>query len=81
MAYVDGYVIPIQKKKVAMCKKWAKLGCKVWMKHGALDYYECVGDDLPKKYGFPKMAKSKSNETAIYAFNCLQIESPSESSE
>lgn len=68
--YVDGYVIPIPKKNLKIYKKMATLGCKMWMKHGALEYYECVGDDLnvPWGLGFPKMCKLKSNETAIFAF-------------
>ncbi|HMZ50664.1 MAG TPA: DUF1428 family protein, partial [Candidatus Sumerlaeota bacterium] len=43
MAYVDGYVLPIPKKKLAAYKKMAQMGAKMWMKHGALDYKECVG--------------------------------------
>jgi len=43
--YIDGYVIPIPKKNVNAYKKMAKLGCKTWMKHGALAYFECVADD------------------------------------
>jgi uncharacterized protein YbaA (DUF1428 family) len=55
---------------VAAYKKMAKLGCKVWMEHGALDYYECVGEDLKAQWGlgFPKMCKLKAGETAIFAF-------------
>ena len=68
--YVDGYVIPIKKKNVRAYKKMAALGCKMWMKYGALDYYECAGDDLKVKWGwtFPRMCKLKSGETAIFAF-------------
>jgi uncharacterized protein YbaA (DUF1428 family) len=68
--YVDGYVIPIKKANVKLYKKWAVLGCKVWKEHGALDYYECVGDDLKTKWGLPfaKMCKLKPNETVIFAF-------------
>jgi len=44
--YVDGFIIPIKKKNLRAYKKMATLGCKVWMEHGALDYYECVGDSL-----------------------------------
>jgi uncharacterized protein YbaA (DUF1428 family) len=68
--YVDGFVIPILKKNVRAYKKMAELGCKMWMKYGALDYYECVGDDLNVKWGlpFPKMCKLKKNETAIFAY-------------
>lgn len=68
--YVDGYVIPIKKKNVKAYKKMATLGCKIWMEHGALDYYECVGDVLKVPWGltFPKMCKLKSDETMIFAF-------------
>lgn len=68
--YVDGFVIPIKKSKLKAYKKMASLGCKTWLKHGAIDYYECVGDDLKNKIGltFPVMCKLKSDETMIFAF-------------
>ncbi len=68
--YIDGFVIPIKKKNISAYKKMAKLGCKVWMEHGALDYYECQGEELKAQWGlgFPKMCKLKSDETAIFAF-------------
>lgn len=68
--YVDGYVIPIKKQNTKAYKKMAARGCKVWMDHGALDYYECIGDDLKVKWGwtFPKMCKLKSNETVVFSF-------------
>ena len=68
--YVDGFIIPIKKKDLLAYKKMAKLGCKVWMEHGALDYYECVGEDIGNPWGipFPKMCKLKKNETVIFAF-------------
>ena len=68
--YVDGYVIPIKKSKLKAYKKMATLGCKTWLKHGALDYYECVGDDLKNNMGltFPVMCKLKADETVIFAY-------------
>ncbi len=68
--YVDGYIIPIKKKNLPAYKKMAKLGCKLWMKHGALKYYECVGEDLASAWGvpFPKLCKLKKDETLIFAF-------------
>ena len=68
--YVDGFIIPIKKKDLKAYKKMATLGCKVWMEHGALDYYECVGDVLDYPFGIPfkKLCKLKSNETVIFAF-------------
>lgn len=68
--YVDGYVIPIKKKNLKAYKKMATMGCKIWMKHGALDYYECVGDDLDMPYGitFKKLCKLKADETVVFAY-------------
>ncbi len=68
--YVDGYIIPLKKKNVVAYKKMAKLGCKVWMDHGALDYYECVGDEIENAWGLPftKLCKLKKDETVIFAF-------------
>ncbi len=70
MRYVDAYVIPIPKRKLKAYVSMARLGKKTWMKHGALSYYECVGDDLKSSWGqgFPKMAKLKRGETVIVAF-------------
>ena len=68
--YVDGFVIPIKKKNLKSYKKMAAIGCKIWMEHGALDYYECVGETLDIPYGIPfsKLYKLKSDETLIFAF-------------
>lgn len=67
--YVDGYIIPISKKNVKNYKKMAALGCKSWMKHGALSYYECLADDHMKHgLGFKKMCKLKPSETVVFAF-------------
>ena len=68
--YVDGFVIPIPKSKVAAYKKIASKARKVWMKHGALDYVEAVGDDLKVKgiKAFPEMSKCKPGQTVIFAW-------------
>lgn len=68
--YVDGYLIPIKKKNVVKYKKMATMGRKAWMKHGALDYYECVGAKLNAEWGLPftKLCKLKSDETVIFAY-------------
>ena len=74
MTYVDGFVIPIPRKNLASYKKMAADGARAWKKHGALEYFECVGDDLfPKMPGmkiaqFPTLAKAKAGETVIFAF-------------
>jgi uncharacterized protein YbaA (DUF1428 family) len=68
--YVDGFVIPLKKKNLAAYKKMATGGKKAWMKYGALEYYECVGDVLDSPWGLPfsKLLKLKKDETAIFAF-------------
>jgi uncharacterized protein YbaA (DUF1428 family) len=70
MEYVDGFIIPVPKKKLSAYKKMAKLGAKVWREHGALDYRECVADDVQigKTTSFPRSVKRKPNETVIFAF-------------
>jgi uncharacterized protein YbaA (DUF1428 family) len=68
--YVDGFVIPIPKKNLAAYKKMAATAGKVWMEHGALAYFECVGEDLTPGFGlpFPKLCKSKPDETIVFSF-------------
>lgn len=67
--YVDGFVIPIPRKSIRAYKKMADWGKRMWMKHGALSYYEAVMDDFPKHgLGFRKMCKLKAGETAVFAF-------------
>ncbi|MBX3019148.1 MAG: DUF1428 domain-containing protein [Bdellovibrionaceae bacterium] len=67
--YVDGFLIPIKKSKLKAYKKMAQIGCKTWMKHGALSYYECVADEhMAYGTGFKKLCKLKPNETVIFAY-------------
>lgn len=68
--YVDGFVIPVPKKNLKTYRKLASQGCTLWMKYGALDYFECVGDDLniPGVRTFTKLCKLKPSETVILAF-------------
>jgi uncharacterized protein YbaA (DUF1428 family) len=70
MSYVDGYILPIPKKSVSVYRRMANIGRKAWMKHGALDYKECIGDDLASKWGMPftRLLKLKPNETAVFAY-------------
>jgi uncharacterized protein YbaA (DUF1428 family) len=70
MRYVDGYVIPVPKKNLKTYARMAKMGADMWMKHGALDYKECIGDDLDTKWGiqFPRMMKLKPDETVVFSY-------------
>lgn len=68
--YVDGFVIPVRKSQLHIYKKMAAIGKKVWKKHGALDYKECVAEDLKNKWGvsFAKLAKKKPGETVVFSY-------------
>lgn len=70
MRYVDGYVLPVPKKNLKAYFRMAKMGEQMWRKHGALDYKECVGDDLKTKWGTPfsKMMKLKPGETVVFSY-------------
>ena len=68
--YIDGFVLSVPKNKLAAYKRMATQASKVWREHGALEYRECVGDDMtaPGMVAFPKLAKSKPDEVVIFAY-------------
>jgi len=68
--YVDGYVLPVPKKYVEAYRRMASKAGKVWRDHGALEYRECVGDDLKVKMGtpFPRSVKAKPGETVVFSW-------------
>jgi uncharacterized protein YbaA (DUF1428 family) len=70
MRYVDGFVIPIPKKNVPAYRRMAVKAGKIWREHGALEYRECVGDDLNVKLGmpFPRLVKLRRDETVVFAW-------------
>jgi len=70
MRYVDGYVLPIPRKKLETYRRMAAKAGKVWREHGALEYREFAGDDLKVKWGmpFPKVAKAKTGETVVFSW-------------
>ena len=68
--YVDGFVIPLATDKIDQYRAIAEQACQVWMEYGALEYRECIGDDLEIKdmLGFPKIAGAKEGETVVFAW-------------
>ena len=70
MTYVDGFVLPVPRSKVAAYKRLSAKAGKIWREHGALEYRECVGDDLNIKNmtGFPKVAKTRAGETVVFSW-------------
>ena len=75
MRYVDGFVIPIPKKNVQAYRRMAEKMGKIWREHGALEYRECVGEELTPRVPdmkvvaqFPRMTKLKRGETVIFSW-------------
>ncbi|HLZ06703.1 MAG TPA: DUF1428 family protein [Bradyrhizobium sp.] len=70
MPYVDGFVIPVKKDNIEVYKEHARKAGEVWKEHGALDFVECVGDDVP--YGvltsFPRAVQAKDDEVVIFSW-------------
>ncbi len=71
--YIDGFVIPVARDRIEDYRRIAELASQVWKDHGALDYWECVGDDLeinpedgPRS--FPELAGASETETVVFAW-------------
>ena len=79
MPYVDGFVVPVPTKNVAAYRRMAAKAGKIWREHGALEFRECVGDDLNPAMGegkpvptFPRMAGLKKGETVMFSWIVYQ---------
>ena len=70
MKYVDGYVLPVPKKNLQAYRRMAQKAGKVWREYGALEFRECVGDDLKTKMAasFPQTIKLKKGETVVFSW-------------
>src|SRR5262245_47214795 len=70
MRYVDGFVLPVPKKNLAAYRRMARAAGRIWREHGALQFRECVGDDLNVKMGapFPKRLALKRGETVVFSW-------------
>jgi uncharacterized protein YbaA (DUF1428 family) len=70
MSYVDGFVVPVPKKKLKAYHSMAQKAGKVWRDHGAFEFRECVADDVKwgKRTSFPRSVKLKRGETVLFSF-------------
>jgi uncharacterized protein YbaA (DUF1428 family) len=70
MAYVDGFVLPVPRKNLPAYRRIALKAGRIWQEHGALEYRECVGDDLDVKMGrsFPRQLRLKRGETVVFSW-------------
>jgi uncharacterized protein YbaA (DUF1428 family) len=70
MRYVDGFVLPVPKKNLPAYRRMAQKAGKVWREHGALEYIECIADDVkPGKHtSFPQSVKLEPGETVLFSY-------------
>ena len=68
--YVDGFVLPVPKKKLATYRSMARKAAKIWRDHGALEFRECVADDVKpgKRTSFPQSVRLKRGETVFFSY-------------
>lgn len=68
--YVDGFVLPVPKDKIEEYRKLATIASEVWKEYGALDYRECVAEDMKNEWSvpFPTLAGAKEDETVVFAW-------------
>ena len=68
--YVDGFVVPVPKRKLAAYRRMAQLAGKVWREHGALEYIECIADDVKrgKRTSFPRSVQLKPGEVVVFSW-------------
>jgi uncharacterized protein YbaA (DUF1428 family) len=68
--YVDGYVLPVPKKNVDAYRRMAEQAGHVWREHGALEYTECIAEDVKpgEVTSFPQAVKLKDDETVVFAW-------------
>lgn len=70
MSYVDGFVVPVPKKNLAAYKRMSRKMGKIWREHGALEFRECVADDVKpgKLTSFPQAVKLKPDEVVVFSW-------------
>ena len=68
--YIDGFVVPVPKSNLAAYRRMARKAGKVWREHGALEYRECVADDVKpgKTTSFPQSVKLKADEIVVFSW-------------
>jgi uncharacterized protein YbaA (DUF1428 family) len=70
--YVDGFLVPVPKSKLDAYREMSEKAGEIWRDHGALDYMECVADDLQPMEGavvsFPESVQAKEDEVVVFAF-------------
>ena len=74
MPYIDAFVLPVARKNLPAYRRMSRKTGKIWRDHGALEYRECVGDDLNMKFAvpFPRRIRLKRGETVVFSWIMYQ---------
>ncbi len=73
--YIDGFILPLDRNQVDAYREHAEAASRIWKEHGALEYCECVGDDLTptdETDNFPRMAGASDGETVVFAWAAFE---------
>ena len=70
MSYVDGYVVPVPREKLDAYRQLARQAGEIWRDHGALEFVECVADDVEpgEQTSFPRSVKLREDETVVFSW-------------
>jgi uncharacterized protein YbaA (DUF1428 family) len=70
MPYVDGFLLAVPRRRLPLYRSISRRAGRIWKEHGALEYRECVGDDLNIKMGrpFPKIAGQRAGEVTVFSW-------------
>jgi uncharacterized protein YbaA (DUF1428 family) len=70
MVYIDGFIVPVPKKNISAYRNMARKAGRIWKEYGALEFKECVADDVKvgKWTSFPRSVKRKPNETVVFSY-------------
>ena len=70
MPYVDGFVVPVPRRRIAAYRAMARKAGKIWKEHGALEFRECIADDVKrgKRTSFPRSVQLKAGETVMFSY-------------
>ncbi len=70
MPYVDGFVVPVPRRRLATYRAMARKAGRIWKQHGALEFRECIADDVKrgKRTSFPRSVQLKAGETVVFSY-------------
>ena len=68
--YIDAFVAPVPRKNLAAYRRMSRKSAKIWREHGAIQYVECIADDVKKGKvtSFPRSVNLKPSEVVVFGW-------------